>query len=732
MEEGRKPDFAGYATKAGLLCTDGRTITPEAFAHQDGVIVPLAWSHKQGAPANILGHAKLFARPDGMWTEAYFNETAMAKDAKELVRHGDIRSLSILANQLEHRGSHVVGGQINEVSLVVQGANPGAFIEEISMAHSINGVDVVDAIIYTDLPLELSDELMHSADATVELEDDVLEHSNMQEIFDSFNPLQLQAVETLLGDALRHSASSSDDDGEDDSTDSKETDVTDEVKHEDDATGEKTIEEILATFSPEQLRVVEGLIGQGIQNALAAVEDDSDNDDDKEDNDDTNDDSAEHSAAGDDNQLTHSHQEASTMTMTNVFDEAKKDNTTLSHNQLDVDQLETILSQAKSTSNGSTLHESFLAHAGTYGIDNIDLLFPDFKTLQSTPEFLSRRMEWVSHVWGAIKRAPFTRIKSVFADITTEEARARGYVTGELKKDEVFKLLDRKTTPQTIYKKQKLDRDDILDITDIDIIVWLKAEMRIMLDEEIAGAILIGDGREVDSPDKIKEDHIRPIASDHEMYAHPVNVASNTEPRQLVKTILRSRKHYKGSGTPTLYTTDDTLTDLILIEDRMGRRLYETEQSLAAALRVKDIVVVEVFDRAPDVLAIIVNLLDYTVGADRGGAVTFFEDFDIDFNQQKYLLETRISGALTKAKSALVFRRTAGTVVTAVEPTFDNTDDTLSIPAVTGVQYQIDGEVAATGDRVITDTVEVTAHATQGYQLADGSTKSWTYSPAGG
>jgi hypothetical protein len=726
MEDGRKPDFSGYATKAGLLCTDGRTITPEAFAHQDGLTVPLAWSHKQGAPANILGHGVLSARPDGMWVDAYFNETTMAKDAKELVRHGDIRSLSILANQLEHRGSHVVKGQINEVSLVVQGANPGAFIEEVSLAHSINGVDVVDAIIYADQPLELSDELRHSAsDDEDEFEgEDVLEHSN-QEIFDSLTDEQREFVGTLLGDALKHSASNED---EDEDNDSEETDMADEVKHEVAIDESKTVQEILDSFSPEQLRVVEGLIGQGIENALAAIDDD-DADDDK--NDDTKDDSAEHSAADEDNQLAHAHQEGNTMTMKNAFDEAKKEQhgSTLSHNQLDVDQLEAILGQAKSSSNGSTLHESFLAHAGTYGIDNIDLLFPDFKTLQSTPEFLSRRMEWVSHVWGSIKRAPFTRIKSVFADITTEEARARGYVTGDLKKDEVFKLLDRKTTPQTIYKKQKLDRDDILDITDIDIIVWLKAEMRIMLDEEIAGAILIGDGREVDSPDKIKEDHLRPIASDHEMYAHPVNVASNTEPRQLVKTILRSRKHYKGSGTPTLYTTDDTLTDLILIEDRMGRRLYETEQSLAAALRVKDIVVVEVFDRAPDVMAIIVNLLDYTVGADRGGAVTFFEDFDIDFNQQKYLLETRISGALTKAKSALVFRRTAGTVVTAEEPTFDNTDNTLTIPTVTGVQYRIDDQNAAAGDRVITEGVDVTAHAKAGYQLADGSTKSWSYEP---
>ena len=721
MGEKRKPDFAGYATKAGLLCSDGRTITPQAFAHQDKMIVPLAWSHKQGAPANILGHGELFARPDGMWVEAYFNETQMAKDAKELVRHGDIRSLSILANQLVHEGSHVVKGQINEVSLVVQGANPGAFIEEISMAHSVDGVDMVDAIIYTDLPLELSDSLKHSAKDDEEEDDmpdgDTLEHSNFQEVLDGLEPHQLAVFETLLSDALRHSA-----DGEDDSTSDSSSDTTT------DDDGEKSVEEVLAEMTPTQRRVVEYLIGAGVEAALNAADDDDDNDDD----DDTNSDSAAHADA-DDNQLTHGHQEADTMSTrtNNVFDTAKNGQSdTLSHNQLDVDQLETILSTAKSSSNGSTLHESFLAHAGTYGIDNIDLLFPDFKTLQSTPEFLSRRMEWVGHVWGSIKRAPFTRIKSVFADITTEEARARGYVTGDLKKEEVFKLLDRKTTPQTIYKKQKLDRDDILDITDIDIIVWLKAEMRIMLDEEIAGAILIGDGREVDSPDKIKEDHLRPIATDHEMYAHPVNVASNTEPRQLVKTILRSRKHYKGSGTPTLYTTDDTLTDLILIEDRMGRRLYETEQSLAAALRVKDIVVVEVFDRAPDVLAIIVNLLDYTVGADKGGAVTFFEDFDIDFNQQKYLLETRISGALTKAKSALVFRRTAGTVVSAQEPTFDNSDNTLSVPNVTGVQYKVDGENAAPGDRVITDTVEVTAHAKSGYQLADGSEKSWTYSPA--
>jgi hypothetical protein len=408
----------------------------------------------------------------------------------------------------------------------------------------------------------------------------------------------------------------------------------------------------------------------------------------------------------------------------NVFDQdgAKPEGQVLSHSQL-----QTIVEDVKNY--GGSFKESFLAHAAEYGIEDIDMLFPDAKAVTSTPEFISRRMEWVATVLDGAKHSPFARIKSLHADITADEARARGYVKGNLKKEEIIKLLKRVTTPTTVYKKQKLDRDDIVDITDLDVVAWLKGEMRLMLEEELARAVLLGDGREPDDEDKIDEDKLRPIAWDNEMYAHPVTVPSNISPNGIIESVLRARKNYKGTGRPTLFTTDDILTDMILLEDKMGRRLYNTEADLAAALRVDKITVVEVMENTPDLLGVIVNMSDYTIGADRGGALSMFDDFDIDYNQYKYLMETRISGALTKAKSAVVIKRTSGTTVTPTVPSFDPETNTITIPSVTGVKYydvSDDSELTA-GAHVITETTDVEARPNTGYNFPHNTDADWTF-----
>lgn len=565
-------DFSGYATKAGLRCSDGRTIMPDAFKHQDGMQVPLVWQHGHNNPENVLGHAILENRKDGVYAYAYFNDTPKAKNTKILIQHEDIKSLSIYANKLVEKGSSVLHGIIREVSLVLSGANPGAFIDNISIAHSDGEFEVLEdeAVIYTGLSLEHED-----------MADEELEHA---------------------------------DDG-------------------------PTIEEVYNSMTQDQKDVLAYMVGAALEEAAAHSDIDED---DKED------------------ALTH--QEGKEMPR-NVFEQNQSGGSpqaTLTH-----DQLHEIMEDAKRT---GSLKESFLSHAVTYGIENIDLLFPDARTLQNAPEFISRRMEWVSGVLSGTRHSPFSRIKSQSADITHDEARAKGYVKGALKREEWFGLAERTTTPQTIYKKQKLDRDDIVDITDLDVVAWLKAEMRVMLDEEIARAILIGDGRDVADPDKIKSANIRPIASDDEFYTHQTTVANDVTGDDLIDAIVLQREFYRGSGNPAMYCTEKTLVELLLIKDSMGRRLYSTESELASALRVSKIVTVPILEDQTvidvgdgttelEVVAILVNLSDYTVGADKGGAIAMFDDFDIDYNQYKYLMETRISGALTKFKSAQVIAR---------------------------------------------------------------------------
>lgn len=591
-------DFGGWATKANLLCSDGRVIMPDAFAHNDGQRVPLVWNHQHSDPDHILGYADLENRPEGVYAHCKFNETDTGNVAKQLVQHGDIVSLSIYANGLTEKKSHVTHGNIREVSLVLAGANPGAGIDSVTLSHGEDSDD--EGIVYSDTSLDLATEVSHSDDTDTP---------------DS---------------ELSHSDNNSDEKPED---------------------GEETVLDVFNTLNEKQKNAVYAMIGAAYE-ATPPVKDEENTD-----------------------------KEGDTDMKHNVFDtDVQKENQVLSHSDITA-----IISDAKRT---GSLRDAAIAHnAGeithaatdddghqvTYGIANVDYLFPDARNITREPLFIKRDTGWVTVVMGAVKHSPFSRIKSIFADITADDARAKGYIKGNKKVEEVFTLLKRSTTPTTIYKKQKMDRDDVADITDFDVVSWIKSEMRVMLDEEIARAILVGDGRSTASDDKINESNIRPIWKDDSLYTIKATVqlgASETETtkgKKFIKAVLKARKNYKGSGNPILLTTEDVLTDLLLIEDTNGRNIYESVDKLATALRVSKIVTSPVLEnqtregvnavdgdtKTRTLMGIIVNLADYTVGADKGGAVNLFEDFDIDFNQQKYLIETRCSGALTKPYSAI-------------------------------------------------------------------------------
>lgn len=574
-------DFSGYATRNDLRCSDGRTIRSGAFVDNDGGTVPLVWQHGHNSPDNVLGHALLENRNDGVYCYAKFNNGEQAKTAKELVKHGDVDSLSIFANKLTQRGGDVLHGNIVEVSLVLSGANPGARIDNVSLQHSDGSIEELDeAVIFTGLELSHADET---------------EEDN-----------------------------------------SKEADVADE----------ETVADVLNTLTDKQKDAVYYVIGQAIEDAQQ---------DDTDDTDDTDKEEAMHS---------------------NIFEgddtlKGTDDEIALAHSAV-VDALEDARSH-----NLSSFKDAFLQHAGTYGIDNIEVLFPDARSVTDEPTFIKRRTDWVSGVLNEAKHSPFSRIKSIHADITEDKARALGYTKGNKKKEEVFKLLKRVTTPTTIYKKQKFDRDDLIDITDLNVVAWVKKEMRLMLDEELARALLIGDGREISSQDKINEENIRPIWKDDSLYTIKVLLEKKVVGEDLVDAFIKSFADYEGTGTPKLYTTKTIVTELLLLKDKIGRRLYETKASLASALGVSEIVEVPVMKGATretkkngtaDLLGIIVNMADYTIGADKGGEVNMFDDFDIDFNQFKYLLETRVSGALTQPKTAIaVERKQADTAIVAGE-----------------------------------------------------------------
>ena len=577
-----KYDFAGWATRNDLKCSDGRIIRKDAFKHNDGQTVPLVWNHDHTDPYRIVGHALLENREEGVYAYGKFNETELGKTAKLYVEHGDITQLSIYANQLTQQGPNVMHGSIREVSLVMAGANPGAYIETV-LSHDDESSE--EAIIYTG-------------------EDIVLEHGGCKS---SSNDEKKK---------LEHAK--------------EEPESKKEEKENMAENGEKTLEEIFNTLNEEQKTAVYGIIGMALD----------DNDDDEE------------NEGGKD--MKH-----------NVFDqeEIQQDNV-LSHSDM-----QEIISDAKRY---GSMKESFLAHttesskelSGDYGIKGVDWLFPEAKTLNTPPEFIQREMGWVKKVMAGVHHTPFSRIKSMFADITEDDARAKGYIKGKLKKEEVFSLLKRTTTPTTIYKKQKMDRDDVIDITDFDVIAWLKTEMRMMLDEEIARAILVGDGRLSSSDDKINEQNIRPIWKDEDLYTIKslITVPSGGSlAEEFIDQSVRAMKDYKGSGSPVAFMTDEMLTECLLLKDTNKHRLYKSADEVATAMRVSSIVTVPVMEGLTrtsgsdtfELKALIVNLNDYNVGADKGGAVNMFDDFDIDYNQQKYLIETRCSGALIKPYSAI-------------------------------------------------------------------------------
>ena len=596
-------DFSGWCTKANLRCSDGRIILKDAFKNDDGRNVPLVWNHQHNEVENVLGHAMLENRDEGVYAYCKFNDTESGKNAKLLVEHGDISSLSIFANQLKQQGSNVLHGAIREVSLVLAGANPGAFIDSI-IKHGEESDE--EAIIYTGEDISLS----HADDSS---DDETLSHA-------SCKTEPKKASETPKKEEKADNEKK---------PDSEEKD-----------SGEETIEDVFNTLTEKQKSAVYAMVG------MLLSEDEPDDEKDEE-------------TKGGNETMKH-----------NVFDQdERQEENTLSHSEI-----QAIISDAKRY---GSMRESFLAHAAesskdieqTYGIKGADdWLFPDARNLNTPPEFIKRDMGWVAKVMGAVRHSPFSRIKSMFADITEDDARAKGYIKGKMKKEEVFSLLKRTTTPTTIYKKQKMDRDDIVDITDFDVVAWLKREMRMMLDEEIARAILVGDGRLNSSDDKIDPMHIRPIWTDEDLFTVKALVTAaagataDEKAKAFIRAVVKSRKDYKGSGNPVLYTTEDMLTDCLLLEDMNGRVIYDTEEKLRSALRVSAIVTVPVMEgltrvdnesKTRTLMGIIVNLTDYNVGADKGGAVSMFEDFDIDYNAQKYLIETRCSGALIKPYSAI-------------------------------------------------------------------------------
>lgn len=675
-----KADFSGYATKAGLKCSDGRTIMPDAFKHQDQTRVPLVWQHGHTDPENVLGHAILENRSDGVYAYAYFNSSKKAEHARGLVEHKDVVSLSIWANQLVERAGRVLHGAIREVSLVLSGANPGALIDNVTIRHGEGEEDTTlddEAIIYTGLELEHSD-----LDEKKETKE---EGPTNQDVYDSMTPRQQEVLHEMLGKALVHAGDSTDDEDGD------------------------TIEDVYNSMSPKQQEVLHFMIGEALDSAGGTAQQDNLKDDK----------TAEHGDKDKEGkQMTH-----------NVFEKGDKvDKYVLTHSDM-----EGIVAAAQ---RGGSMKQAVEDYALAHNITDIDVLFPDAKALDGVPEWDKRRTEWVAELIGGARKSPFARIKTVSADITMEEARAKGYVTGALKKEEFFPVAKRVTTPTTVYKKQALDRDDVIDITDFDVVAWMKGEMRLMLDEELARAMLVGDGRDISSEDKINEQNIRPIATDHELYTTVVTVNiddASSSMNEVLDAVIMNRAKLKGTGTPNFYTTEYWIARFLVMRDGDGRRLFRTLAELALELRAEKIVPVEVLLESPDIVGIMVNPVDYVLGADKGGEVNMFDDFDIDYNKLKYLIETRVSGALTKLKSAMVIKRTTGTNVLAAPtmPTFDEETGALTIPTVTGVVYKHGVTTVNAGGSPYTvpagTTWIIDATPASGYYFATSDDDQWSF-----
>lgn len=627
-------DFSGYATKNNLRCGDGLIIRKDAFIDNDNTRVPLVWQHLHNDPANVLGHADLENREDGVYAYCEFNDTPAGQNAKALVQHGDVTSMSIYANKLRKRGSDVVHGLIREVSLVLAGANPGALIDPLSIAHGDGTYTDLDdeAVIFTG-----EDFIMHSDNEDEEEDDNVAKDTNeetIQDVIDTMNEKQKKVLQFLVGKALEQSKSEvkhSDDEPDDD----------------DDDDSEETVNDVLKTFSAKQRKVLEYIVGLALSGKKGG----------------NGSDEAQHyDMYMEDDMKFNAFDD-------NYYEDDDYDTVELSHSDITG-----FIDEAKHGVNGS-LKDTFLAHS----IESLEVLYPEAKMVGQNPELITRDMTWVDKVWGGIRKTPFARIRSVAANVTEYEARARGYVKGSQKVEEVLSLLGRSTTPQTVYKLQKIDRDDVVDITDLDIVAWMKQEMRVMLNEEIVRAIMVGDDRPSTDESYINPEHIRPIYQDSDVYTihQNVDISNAATFNEIADTIIEeavlARKNYMGSGTPTLYASTDVITRMLLAKDTLGHRMYRNESELAAALRVKEIVEVPIFDGVTrtasittesggstittteerKLLAIIVNLSDYTIGNDKGGAVNLFDDFDLNFNKYEYLIETRASGALIRPYSAI-------------------------------------------------------------------------------
>lgn len=626
-------DFSGYATRNNIRCSDGRTIMKDAFADQDGQKVPLVYQHNHSDIDNVLGHAVLENRKDGVYCYGTFNSTPMGRDAKELVKHGDITALSIYANHLTERNKNVMHGNIREVSLVLAGANPGAYIDNVTLQHSDGTQDLLDdeAVIYSgeEIVVEHGDE---------ESEDDMQYTDNpkmstakasdktVQQVWDTFTDKQKDAVYALIGAAIGGA---------------EESVAQSDISHADDEESGETVQDIFDTLNEEQKNVAYALIG------LAVEQGDSDSEDtDGENN----------------NSASHSEEEGDIMYM-NAFEQAGAEDEApvLSH-----DDMKEFLTEAKDYGSFRDYSEKWIQHAGqTYGIENIEVLFPDARQVGDEPYLYKRDTDWVDVVLNGTRHTPFARIKTSYADLTEDEARAKGFTldrnNNKRKMDEVFKVYKRVTTPQTIYKKQRLDRDDEIDITDFNVVNFLWNEMKVMIREEMARDILIGDGRAASADDHVNTENVRPIVGDDDLYVI-YNDGTNpaTDPTAFVDRARKAKVGYMGSGMPTLFLSPSLHGELMVQRDKVGRRLYDTDASLAAAMGVSAIVEVPVLEgfvmteESKVVDGVMVNLRDYTIGTDRGGELTQFSDFDIDYNQHKYLIEARLSGALTMPKSAVV------------------------------------------------------------------------------
>lgn len=633
-------DFSGYATKNDLECGDGRIIRRDAFKDNDNTRVPLVWQHIHNDPGNVLGHADLKNRSDGVYAYCEFNDTPAGQNAKALVQHGDVTSMSIYANRLVQQGHNVIHGLIREVSLVLAGANPGALIDPLSIQHSepdgtYSYTDIEDeAIIYTG-----EEFIMHADNeedtkvANDEKKVDTTDDETIGDVIDTMNEKQRKVLEYLVQQALSKGSKSDDIKHADDADDDDD----------DDADSDETVDDVLKTFNAKQRRVLEFLVGQALSSKSGGE--------------------AKHDDMEDDMKF-------------NAFEEQGMSE----YQELSHDDIAEIINEAKTGVNGS-LKNTFLAHS----IENLEVLYPEARLVGQNPELISREMTWVDKVWGAIRKTPFARIRSVAANITEYEARARGYVKGQQKVEEVINLLARSTTPQTVYKLQKIDRDDVIDITDLDVVAWMKQEMRVMLNEEIVRAVMVGDDRPSSDDSYINPEHIRPIYQDSDIYTihETVSIGTSATFNEIADAIIEqavlARKNYMGSGTPTLYASTDVITRMLLAKDQLGHRMYRNEGELASALRVKEIVEVPIFDgvtrtatmtteqggstittsETRKLLALIVNLEDYSMGTDRHGEVNLFDDFDLNFNKYEYLIETRCSGALIRPYSAIAIE-TAG------------------------------------------------------------------------